>query len=92
MKNFLAFTLSISAAVVAAAFLTASCSSTEEVTVRHLEPSRTIDSFGEEIYISDGIMSIIEDDGHLYFMETDSLRAEGTRAGRDRLHRDVRGV
>ena len=29
----------------------------------------TIDSFGEEIYISDGIMSIIEDDGHLYFME-----------------------
>lgn len=52
-----------------AVLLAVSCNSTEEVPVRYLEPSRTIDSFGQEIFVSDGIMSIIEDGGCLYFMD-----------------------
>lgn len=52
-----------------AVLLAVSCNSTKEVTVRHLQPSRTIDSFGQEIYISDGIRSMIEEDGCIYFMD-----------------------
>lgn len=52
-----------------AVLLAVSCNSTKEVIVRHLQPSRTIDSFGQEIYISDGIRSMIEEDGCLYFMD-----------------------